>query len=514
MVTTRETLSRAVLGMLFALGGCSGPADGTGQDASSPGDGAGDAEEEIHAPGPSRLRAEGTRIVDAAGAEVRLRGVNLGGWMFHETWITLSGPPLHARILDRAVEEDLVEEVTAAARAAGTTYGTDPAVIHVCPADGPEWLPLFQEALAGELGAEAAAAFVAGLEPALCDDSDRGLRALLEERFGPDGRDQLLDSFQEAWLREADIAWLADHGFNVVRVPIGYRSLMTGPDADRPEALAWNDAALARIDALLDWCRDHGIWAIIDIQEAPGGQNTYAGDAGLYDDPLMQDLTVELWETLSDRYRDRDEVAAYSLLAEPYGAPDAAARDAMYDRLVTAIRARGDDHLLVIHDGFMGMESLPDPAAFGWEDVIYSTHLFEWTVTGPEGYAFILELYRQAWALAREAQGVPFYVGSFSTFRDEPWAYQAAGDLVAWMEEGGWSWSLWTYKRMDDPATVALFELRSAWGLRRDHEGPFDRPDPFSDSFEELEAKLAATAGLELGPNAALLEALTSWKER
>ena len=36
----------------------------------------------------SRLRAQGTAIVDANGTPIQLRGVNLGGWMFHETWIT------------------------------------------------------------------------------------------------------------------------------------------------------------------------------------------------------------------------------------------------------------------------------------------------------------------------------------------------------------------------------------------------------------------------------------------
>ena len=54
----------------------------------------------------------------------------------------------------------------------------------------------------------------------------------------------------------------------------------------------------------------------------------------------MQDLAVQLWLEIARRFGDRNEVAAYSLLAEPFGAPSAEARDAMYDRLVKAAMER------------------------------------------------------------------------------------------------------------------------------------------------------------------------------
>ena len=60
---------------------------------------------------PPRLHTNGTRILDGNGNEVVLRGVNLGGWMFHETWITLVGHSLNSRILVLAKEADLNIEV-------------------------------------------------------------------------------------------------------------------------------------------------------------------------------------------------------------------------------------------------------------------------------------------------------------------------------------------------------------------------------------------------------------------
>ena len=44
---------------------------------------------------PSRLHARGTRIVDAQGRPVALRGINLGGWLVEEMWMTpfVTRPP-------------------------------------------------------------------------------------------------------------------------------------------------------------------------------------------------------------------------------------------------------------------------------------------------------------------------------------------------------------------------------------------------------------------------------------
>ncbi len=460
-----------------------------------------------------RLQADGTQIVGPDGSEVRLRGVNLGGWMFHETWITLVGRTSHDVLLERARDLGVHDAVLAVVSEIGPNYGTDPAVVQVCPGNGDEWMARLRPALLAAVGETTTLALEKALtdEPPLCDDADLALRQVLADRFGTDGRDALLDGFQGAWITEEDIAWIAAQGFNVVRVPIGYRSLVRGPDVALPEGLDWNPKALKRLDTLLDWCARHRVWAVIDIQEAPGGQNLYTGSSGLFDNPAMQDLTVQMWEMLSDRYRDRPEVAAYSLLAEPYGAPNAAARDAMYDRIVKAIRARSDDTLCVIHDGFMGMGSLPDPAAMGWTNVIYSTHLFEWTTQDLFGYEFLFDnLYGPLMDAAQAGHDVPYYIGSFATFRDQAWAYEAAAHVVDWMESRGFSWSLWTYKRIDDPVSADVFGFSTSWGLRGRLQGAFDRPDPYRDDRATLEAKFRAYRSLELAPNATMLDILTA----
>ncbi len=460
-------------------------------------------------PALPRLHAEGRDLVDAEGRRVTLRGVNLGGWLFHETWITLVGHDAASRAYLEGEKQGIQAAVLAAFRdLLGGAQGFD-----TCGASGAAFLDPFEAALAAHLDAARAAAFRQHLEgfASTCDDSELPIRRTLEARFGQAGRDALLDAFLGAWIQERDIAWLAEQGFNLVRVPMGYRSLTRASDLADPTELVLNQDALRRVDRLLSWCRKHGVYAVLDIQEAPGGQNTYAGPARLFTEERFQRLTVQLWESLSDRYRERDEVAAYSLLAEPYGAPDTTARDDMYALLVDAIRARGDDHLLVIHDGFFFMTSLPAPAARGWDGVLYSTHLFE-TASSLEGYqGLVRDFYTPIFQQAQAAQEVPYFIGSFSTREDEDWAYQAAGFLVDWYEENGWSWALWTYKTMEDTLFTRDLGLTSAWGLRNRLAAgrTFERPDLELDDRATLTRRLEAYRDLELEPNQPLLDQLT-----
>lgn len=441
--------------------------------------------------GPLRLHAEGTALVDSEGNPVVLRGVNLGAWLYGETWISQ---------IDYRREGRLWVEATRAGHGADAE-----AVVNEIGYGGDGWETEFRAKLVERIGESDTAAIFAAADECLefrQDDGDSLIYRGLEQRFGVDRRDELLDAFFRAWITEADIQWLGAQGFSVVRVPIGYRVLLTGSHLEDPTALNWNEATLERIDNLLDWCEAAGIYAVLDIQESPGGHNDYSGPARLYGDPAMQALTVGLWEGLSDRFHDRNVVAAYSLLAEPMGAADAAQRDAMYDKLVKAIRAKGDDHLLVIHDGFLGVDTFPDPADYGWENVIYSTHMFE-PATTVAAYDLLITHYDTLFTTMEERTGVPFFLGSFSTRRDEAWAYESLGNMVQWLEGRGWSWSLWTLKRVDDPI-VARFggPAKTAWGLFGGTGGPDFLPvDLCRADDATIEAAFAAYADLPLEPN-------------
>jgi hypothetical protein len=486
--------------LVCGLLGCADSAGAPPEPPGEPPDVPPDVPPNVSAPPLTRLSAEGTEIVDAEGNVVVLKGVNLGGWLFNETWMTQIDYSVRGRIHMLGVQEGIGEEVERTMLAVGR--------------DDAGNLDVFIPALAEEVGEAAAAAFrelVLAHLPSLYTDSDLPLRRKLVERFGEEARDELLDIFQAAWITEADIAWIAAQGFNVVRVPIGYRNLILGPDLDKPERLDWNERTWARISDVLDWCETHRIYAVLDIQESPGGHNAFAGAALLYSDERMQEMTVAIWVEFSQRYRDRDIVAAYSLLAEPFGAPTARARDEMYDKLVTAIRANGDDHLLIIHDGFFGMETLPKPEDMGWEGVVYSSHIFEFDAKDLRFYETVLPFfYQPSYSRGQQRQQVPYYVASFSTRLDEPWAYEAATLLLDWFNESGFSWSVWAYKRIDEPTDMKLWGTGSSFGVIGRLEGDIERPDVYNDDLDTLRERMRGYADLPLTPNQNLLEVLTN----
>ncbi len=464
----------------------------------------------------SRLSASGKRIVDSNGNPVRLRGFNIGGYLFLETWVNQIDHTTSSRAYKFAQSHIYKDEIVAALKESIPEAKKGDPLPNVCIGNGSGWLDKFTTELKKLIPETDADAFVNELKkyPTICDDSDYKLRGLLAQRFGIAARDELLLSFIRSWITEEDIKWISAQGFNLIRVPIGYRTLTTDEDAELPEKLTYNEPVLKAIDELLNWCEKYGVYAVIDLQESPGGHNDYSDFKGkLYENEKMQALTVELWKYISNRYKNRDIVAMYSLLAEPFDAPSTDARDVVYDKIVKGIRENGDDHLLVIHDGFKGMGSFPEPSKYNWTNVVYSTHIFEFDATSLSAYQTLISLYDQIYSDAQKRYNVPFFIGSFSVIKDIDWAYEALSELVKWYEKRQYHWSVWTYKRIDSPEAKILFNHSSMWGVRSVLKSEFERPDIYLDSKDEIKRKFEKYREVVLEPNQRMLDILKSFQK-
>ena len=148
------------------------------------------------------------------------------------------------------------------------------------------------------------------------------------------------------------------------------------------------------LDRVIELCAAHGIYTILDLHTAPGGQNTdWHSDAGthianfwLHKD--FQDRTVWLWEQLAAHYRDNTWVAGYNPLNEPTD-PYGTRLIAFYDRVYGAIRAIDPHHALFLD----GNTFASDFSHFGdaqerWANTAYAIH--DYSVFGfpasPEPY--------------------------------------------------------------------------------------------------------------------------------
>lgn len=300
---------------------------------------------------------------------------------------------------------------------------------------------------------------------------------VLIDRFGAEQTAALVAAYEENFITEADIAQIEKLGFNCVRVPFWYRNFMTedgvwlAQDAD-------DNPGFQRLDWLLETCAAHGIYVILDLHGAPGGQsmNHCTGKAGrneLYENEERMAQTVALWQAIAERYKDNKAVAAYDLLNEPQNnggytgeyAWEAESEEAIrrtneaYDTLYHAVREIDPNHVISF-EGVWSTTVLPDPKSMGYENLMYQLHLYD-TERGMVRYR-VNEL-----KTAREDWGVAVLVGEYNNGEKESYAQRK-------YRRNDINRIKWTYK---------TFNAGEQWGI---FNKDVERIDIRTASYEEL----------------------------
>lgn len=140
------------------------------------------------------------------------------------------------------------------------------------------------------------------------------------------------------------------------------------------------EGGFKHLDRVIDLCAKYGIYTILDLHTAPGGQNTdWHADAGthiakFWEHKDFQDRTVWLWEELAKHYVGNTWIAGYNPLNEPTDPYHTRVID-FYDRVYTTIRAIDPHHALF----FDGNTFASDFSHFGeahkrWDNSAYSIH--------------------------------------------------------------------------------------------------------------------------------------------
>src|SRR5690606_7798621 len=137
------------------------------------------------------------------------------------------------------------------------------------------------------------------------------------------------EEFYEAWLanftQKRDIDSLKSWGFNSIRLPMHY-NLYTLAVEDEPVAgeNTWLEIGFEMTDQMVEWCRDNGMYLILDMHAAPGGQghdvnisDRDPSKPSLWESAENQDKLVQLWKKLAERYKNEPVVGAYDLINEP-----------------------------------------------------------------------------------------------------------------------------------------------------------------------------------------------------
>lgn len=357
------------------------------------------------------LKAEGGFLWNQNGNKVALRGVNLGGWLLQESWM--------------------------------------------CPVNGADkgWANL---------------------------DS---INALKSRGFTDEQIQELFGTYQDNWVTTDDLDRLVDMGVNAVRVPFWYRNFMSDENGTWITNALNNNPGIKRLDWIIEEAGKRGIYVILDCHGAPGGQSLdhstgTLGKNELYDSKKNRAIFVDLWTKIASRYKDNPVVASYDIMNEPQnngqsdtangwpaGSDEALQRTySVYDELYKAIRAVDPNHVITMEAIWTGT-CLPDPATYGWTNLMYQMHLYDTTKDMIDTRVNELIKFQTKY-------GVAAYAGEFNCDPNEEYAINK-------FNKAGISWTSWAYK--GSKQTVG-----NNWFL---YVAEKDYADTTVDSYETIKAK-------------------------
>lgn len=295
------------------------------------------------------------------------------------------------------------------------------------------------------------------------------IREALAEAIGPAKSELFFDKFLEYFFQDADAAYFKSVGLNAIRIAFNYRHF---EDDMNPRVL--KKEGFKHLDRVIDLCAKHGIYTILDLHTAPGGQNTdWHADHGTHIAAFWthkdhQDRVVWLWSELAKHYVSNPWVAGYNPLNEPTDpSPGASRLLNFYDRVYAAIRAVDTEHAVFLD----GNTFASDFSAFGerhkgWANTAYSIH--DYTLFGfpkaPEVYVGNDEQkrrLRRSYEKKREwmdEQGLCVWNGEWGpvyarteyekekTDEINKTRYHVLKDQLEIYNKDRLSWSIWLYK--------------------------------------------------------------------
>jgi endoglucanase len=320
-------------------------------------------------------------------------------------------------------------------------------------------------------------------------NSPRLIETTFAQLVGDAAAQRFWDRWRDTFITREDIRFIRRAGFNSVRIPFSYRLLV---DPAQPE---WRGPGWAMLDRAIGWCREEGLYVVLDLHAAPGGQtgdniDDSRGYPFLFDSEDDQALAVALWKEIATRYQDETTVLGYDLLNEPV-APYFEKKhfdpliEPLYRRMVAAIRSVDRHHVCIL----AGSGWVSDFAIFGApfdSNLLYTFHAYYEQPTAARLKPYLA---------FREKYQVPLWLGE-SGENNDAWISSFRRAL----EDNDIGWCFWPYKRMGNSACVATIPPPDQWaGIKGYAEAP-------RGTYDEIRAARPAAAALAPAALGQLLE--------
>ena len=292
------------------------------------------------------------------------------------------------------------------------------------------------------------------MEPWMCPADSGGLPDTysiiqeLDSRFGVPTEQALIRCYQTNWITTADLDNITNGGFNCVRVPVWWGNFYS---ITNTTPTGWRPDAFAELDWVVTNCAARGIYVVIDMHGVVGGQST-SDDTGRQDlnaywtNSTDQGETAYLWTQIASHYSGNSAVAGYDLINEPDGAPGTNAVWTAYNSLYNTVRAVDTNHIIIIEGTFGNWDwsMLPPPSDYGWTDVVYSMHEYQYGGSvaqiedGSDNQVTDFQNH-SSW-------NVPDYLGEWNDMGQGKACYDYS---INDYNNAGISWTMWAYKAAD-----------------------------------------------------------------
>ena len=291
------------------------------------------------------------------------------------------------------------------------------------------------------------------------------IKERIEEVIGKSKTGEFYDLWLTNHTRKADIDSMKAWGFNSVRLPMHF-NLYTLPIEEEPVKgrNTWLEKGFAMTDSLLAWCTANGMYLILDLHAAPGGQGNdlnisdrNPNTPSLWDSEENRNKMIALWRKLAERYSNEPWIGAYDIINEPnWGFADPNDKNGLKEPhniplkklmvdVTSAIREVDKKHIIIIEGNGWGNNYngiLPT-----WDDkMVVSFHKY-WNFNDQASIQHFIDI--------RDKYNVPVWLGETGE-NSNVWFTQA----ISLMEKNEIGWCWWPLKKMgfNNPLEIKVTE--------------------------------------------------------
>jgi hypothetical protein len=284
-------------------------------------------------------------------------------------------------------------------------------------------------------------------------NSPRLIYGVVNQLVGEDEARRFWKSYRDNYVTAEDIKFIKQSGFNSVRVPFSYRLFVTEGEPRRLEGPGYE-----LLDRVVGWCKREGLYVVLDMHAAPGGQtgdniDDSWGYPFLFESAESQELTVEIWRKIAARYANEPAILGYDLLNEPiphffdaaYFNPKL---EPLYRKIVAGIRGVDNNHVI-----FLGGAQ--------WDT--------NFEVFGPPFDDKLAYTFHKYWMDVKQ-EAVQEYVDFGNKYNVPVWMGESGENTEEWiasfrglLERNRIGWCFWPYKKLDASSCVASINKPAEW---------------------------------------------------